>query len=339
MNTLTLCGDYSSAFTFVQNEFIDYYMKDINESQIKIYLYLLRIMGSHGSVSVSSIADFFNDSERDVIRALKYLDKKNLIMLEYDNDKQPAGIRLLNAKEEQPVIADTKEALEEKTPRKKNYSGEELLGFQERSDISQLIYAAETYLNRTLSRNDLCLLLYMNEGLKFSPELIEYLIEYCVSNKKKSMRYMESVALSWAQKGITSAEEAKAATMNTALPGEVYRVFHAFGIKGRAPADPEVRRVEDWQNRFGFPAEILEEACARTIMHIHEPSFDYAEKILERWFQAGVKSMSDIAGLDEAHEQKKQGKRDRTASQKKAGSSIVRGTDYDALVRELMAKQ
>ena len=82
MNTLTLAGDYASSFTFVQNDFIDHHMKDINESQIKIYLYLLRSIGGNNQVSVSSIADFFNDSERDVIRALKYLDKQKLIMLE-----------------------------------------------------------------------------------------------------------------------------------------------------------------------------------------------------------------------------------------------------------------
>ena len=162
MNTLTLAGDYASSFTFVQNDFIDNHMKDINESQIKIYLYLLRSIGGNNQVSVSSIADFFNDSERDVIRALKYLDKQKLIMLEYDNDKQPAGIRLLktdettgSCSEDSPAEAAPKtETVYEgsrgeetvRAPKKSAYGTKELSAFMERSDIKELIYVAEPYL-------------------------------------------------------------------------------------------------------------------------------------------------------------------------------------------------
>ena len=150
MNTLTLAGDYSSAFTFVQNDFIDYYMRDINESQIKIYLYLLRSKGANLQVSVSSIADFFNDSEKDVIRALKYLDKQKLIALEYDNDKEPSGIRLLNAEESRKALdieaMDTTGQSGKTKPVKRKYGADELLSFRERSDIASNVTKADVEL-------------------------------------------------------------------------------------------------------------------------------------------------------------------------------------------------
>ena len=42
-----------------------------------------------------------------------------------------------------------------------------------------------------------------------SSELLEYLVEYCVQNGHISVRYMETVAMSWHEKGIRTALEAK----------------------------------------------------------------------------------------------------------------------------------
>ena len=336
MNTLTLAGDFSSAFTFVQNDFIDYYMRDINESQIKIYLYLLRSIGGNLSVSVSSIADFFNDSEKDVIRALKYLDKQKLITLEYDNDKQPAGIRLLRAEDNRRTDMEHEDI--EKKParprRKKTYSADELLSFRERSDISELIYVAETYLKRTLSQNDLCALLYFNEELGFNADLIEYLIEYCVGNKKKTLSFMESVAQTWAEHGITSADEAKA-YVDSSFPQEVYEVFKAFGIRGRAPVEAEADFVKKWLCEYNLPMDIIAEACSRTVIKIQKPSFEYADKILTGWHQRNVRQLSDVQALDQAHAAQGPIAPPKEKRSKKT-SSKTSATDYDALVKELM---
>jgi len=45
--------------------------------------------------------------------------------------------------------------------------------------------------------------------LDFSTDLIEYLVEYCVSKGHTSIRYIEKVALAWADNHITTVEQAK----------------------------------------------------------------------------------------------------------------------------------
>lgn len=52
-------------------------MKDANDAQIKVYLYLLRMMTAGLTTSVSDIADKFNHTEKDVLRALKYWEKQD----------------------------------------------------------------------------------------------------------------------------------------------------------------------------------------------------------------------------------------------------------------------
>lgn len=68
--------------------------------------------------------------------------------------------------------------------------------------------SAERYLGRTLSATDINTLLYFYDVLGFSTELIVYLIESCVSNNHTSIRYIEKVALGWADQHITTVEEA-----------------------------------------------------------------------------------------------------------------------------------
>ncbi|MDE5891997.1 MAG: DNA replication protein DnaD, partial [Acetatifactor sp.] len=60
MARLQIYKDNYIESTAVSNRFIDEYMKDANDAQLKIYLYLLRMMHANLSFSVSDIADKFN---------------------------------------------------------------------------------------------------------------------------------------------------------------------------------------------------------------------------------------------------------------------------------------
>lgn len=314
MSQIMLCGDCYSDATIVSNQFIDQYMRDANDAQIKIYLHLLRCMNGNIPVSVSSIADYFNFTEKDVLRALKYWEKQNLISLTFNDTKLLSGIKLLPFPRREevrtlsapvPVIKTSVPEVQENTvsskvfklPEKPAYSLDKLAAFKNQPDVSQLLFIAEQYLNKTLSSADISSILYMYDSLNFNVDLIEYLIEYCVNNKKKSMRFIETVAVSWACAGVHTVEEAKLRT--TSFPKEVYEVFKAFGISGRNPVEPEIAYVRKWIESFGFCADILSEACNRTIMAIHSPSFEYADTILTHWSESGVRHVADIERLDE----------------------------------------
>ena len=106
MVPLTLQTANTSSSTLVSNYFIDEYMADANGEFIKIYLYLLRCVGSESiPLSVSMIADKFEHTEKDVERALKYWEKVGLIRLEYNSQKVLCGLCFLDfpiKKEEEP---------------------------------------------------------------------------------------------------------------------------------------------------------------------------------------------------------------------------------------------
>ena len=72
MGQLTICKNNNMDSTVVSNLFIDEYMKDANDAQLKVYIYLLRAANSNTATSISDMADLFNHTEKDIVRALTY---------------------------------------------------------------------------------------------------------------------------------------------------------------------------------------------------------------------------------------------------------------------------
>lgn len=82
MAKITLYNEQPMAATYVPNIFIDEYMTQANGEYVKVYLYLLRsISQADCSFSLSQIADHFDCTERDILRALKYWEKLQLFRL------------------------------------------------------------------------------------------------------------------------------------------------------------------------------------------------------------------------------------------------------------------
>lgn len=191
-------------------------------------------------------------------------------------------------------------------PTKKNYSADDVLRFREDEAFADLLFVTERYLGRTLSATDINTIsyLYDRDGLGFSTELIEYLIESCVSNNHSSIRYIEKVALGWAKQHITTVEEAKQGS--PVLGKTYYKVMSCFGISGQRMLVPsEVAFISRWINEYGFSDDIIAEACNRTMQRVHQPSFEYADKLLANWHDAKVHHLSDIVKLDSAHQNQK----------------------------------
>ena len=70
MGFLTIYQNNYTDSTVISNRFIDEYMADANDAQLKIYLYLLRTVNARLDTSIGDIADKFNYTEKDVKRAL-----------------------------------------------------------------------------------------------------------------------------------------------------------------------------------------------------------------------------------------------------------------------------
>lgn len=73
-------------------------------------------------------------------------------------------------------------------------------------------------MGRQLSVSDMKSILYLSDCLHFSDDLIDYLLQYCVDRGKKDFKYIEAVALNWAQSGVTTPKQAENLPPNTTNP-------------------------------------------------------------------------------------------------------------------------
>lgn len=60
--------------------------------------------------------------------------------------------------------------------------------------------------------NEIRVIYHISEDLRFSDDLIDYLLQYCVDRGKKDFRYIQGVAENWAKEGILTPAQAESAT-------------------------------------------------------------------------------------------------------------------------------
>lgn len=360
MARLTIYKDNDADSTVVSNLFIDEYMKDANDAQLKVYLYLLRMMNAHLATSVSDIADKFNHTEKDVIRALKYWEKNHLLDLDYDEDKTLVGIHIRdldtgdNIKGRRssapassfvpmPAASVHAESSNPEAPSvtapssplaKPAYSADQLREFKRREDTAQLLFIAESYIGKPLTPSEMKTILYFTDVLHFSDDLIDYLIQYCVDKGKKDFKYIEKVAVNWAEEGITTPTQAQEKAF--LYDKNVYSIMRELG-KNNVPTPKEAEYITRWIKEYGFANDVIFEACERTVMATDKNRFEYADRILSSWHEQDVHHKSDIYKIDEVYKQRKKAPSASSAPKQYANrfnQFTQNAYDFDAIEKE-----
>ena len=378
MAGLFLVNRQDSGVTMVPDWFIDQFLPEANGEFVKVYLILLRQASGEGGLSVSRLADVLNNTEKDVLRALKYWEKMKLLKLEYGADGALRGIILQPGPDgEAAAAAETAAALDQgqapgpaegqpegvfpgrrgdgtepkaagaepaagNAPDAEKRPRPDLQILKEDEAFCQLLYLAGRYTQKNLTARDCDVLANLYSTVGMPAELLEYLIEYCVSGGHKSMRYIETVALDWNVRGIRTVEQAKA---ETAAGGKnTYAVLKAFGLGGRNPAAGERQMIDQWFHDYGFSVDMVLEACDKTMRTIHQPSFEYADRILRDWKEKGIREKEDISRLDPKPAEAKGGKggaRKRNADREAAKNTnrfhnfTERDYDCDELLKQI----
>ena len=351
MSSLILSTESSEEYTSVSNIFISEYVPGANGEFVKVYLYLLHLMSLRSNnISISLLADTFNQTEADIMRALRYWDSLDVISLSFNGPgnglsnivlrdikhtgqaanamadpiaAESASVNSTSSYQTETVRAakpDIKqtEVIYTAEPSKVSYSKEQLNGFLANDNFSMLLFVIEQYMGRPLSTKETNSIVYFYDGLKLSTDLIEYLFEYCVEHNKKSINYIEKVALLWASKNIHTIAEAKEETSNHT--DYVYQIMKAFGLSNREPAQHEKAMIAKWADTYCFDTDMIIEACNRTIKAIHQPSFEYADTILANWKNSNVSSLEDVKKADAAYAAGNNIKPKQTASSKPANN-------------------
>ncbi len=160
--------------------------------------------------------------------------------------------------------------------------------------FSGFLEAASATLGKAISPGDTATLLYLLDTVGLEDRTILLIMAYAVSVDKGNMRYIEKLALGWADDGITAYEAVEEHIRRLeAAHKAAARVEALLGTKvplTRAQSDMAMRWVEEW----GFSDEMIQRADALTREKAGKFSPAYTHKILERWHSEGVDTPDKI---------------------------------------------
>ena len=171
---------------------------------------------------------------------------------------------------------------------------------KEDADVAFVLTEAERILGTSFTCADTMTLTWLVTWAGVSAEVLITVVEYCSSEGKKSMRYIQKTALEWLDAGIDTIEKAeerlRVLKEAKSWEGEVKR---QLGIYGRNLVTKEKEFCEDW-HRLGISPELIHAAYENSIMKTGKLSFPYINKILVSWKQKGISTPEEAAAENKA---------------------------------------
>lgn len=266
---------FSSSF-LVPASVSDQHLKLASGNQIKVLLYFLR--NSSGGIEISDIASFLKLPESEVSDALEFWAQAG-ILTSIKTDTPIVTAKETPAKTAKPIVV---------KPTREEIAS---LAFTDER-LSFLLSEAEMKLAHPLRDNEMRTLawLYLDHGMDVS--IILMLVEYAVSEGKTTIAFIESIALSWLEAGVTTLSDAeKQIEARTKKKTAWGMVEAAFGIEHRMPSDKELEYANTWVIEWGFSREMLKEAYNRCVDAKAKLDMRYVNGILSRWFKDGIKTV------------------------------------------------
>ena len=194
---------------------------------------------------------------------------------------------------------------EEKSPvvrgERPSYTEEDILSARQDVDFKSLCGELERILGKTLTTEELKILLGFVRYLGMPTEVIFMLVCYCRDRARQkgrlrlpSLMSIEKAAYAWAEQGIDTVEEAAAFIQKQNLrDSKMEKLKAILQIRGRSLTQAEEKYAVAWLE-MGFAEDALSLAYERTCLNTGGLSWAYMNKILQRWHQAGYHTAQQV---------------------------------------------
>ena len=146
------------------------------------------------------------------------------------------------------------------------------------------------------------------------------LIEYCKSINKTNIRYIETIAVSWQEKGVFT-HEAAAAEIDGMVKSHTLsrQVSTKLGLN-RNLISKEQNFVDEWSSR-GITIEMIYYAYEKNIEAIGKLSFAYMNKIIQSWIENGLRSVKEVEEFDSMQRAEREKQKNSTKQEDKGEHS------------------
>ncbi len=271
-------------------------LSDVNGDTLKVLLSL----AADPSLSVDELACRLDITTKKVAAALTFWQENGIISTD--------GAPMPSKKPTRPTVEATEDKSTVRTaasspklsPSAPRYTTDELAALLEsRRELSELVDECSRVLGKVLNTHEIGILLGIVDYLGVSGEYLLLLLAHCVTMGKKSVRYVETVALSLYDEGVTDTAMLEERLMQREqLAAAEGKIRAMFGIGSRALTSKEKKQVEGWLSTMKFDLDVITRAYEMTVAAIQTPTIHYANSILERWAASGLHTLAEIEEAD-----------------------------------------
>ena len=212
------------------------------------------------------------------------------------------------------------------------YSGKELSSLIDKGNLASFIEACQQIYGKVLSSTDIGILVGLKEELRLDCEYICLLLEYYGEKAGKPMRYVEKVAFSLYDSGVTTFDALEShIEKHRRMKTREGALRKLFGMGDRALTAKEEAAFTRWCVEFNYDDAIIGLAYDLTVDASGKASVAYADKIITRWNTAGVSSVAEATALleKERKEKSETAKKNKPAAEKEAEKDAMRSFEVD----------
>lgn len=186
------------------------------------------------------------------------------------------------------------------------YTEKDVITAMDSSSDFRLLYGeVQRLLGRNLNTEELKILLSFVHYLGMPTEVISVLVSYCKDRARQrgslrnpSLRTIEKEAYHWAEEGIDTIEAAAAYIQSQNFrASRLHQLMNTLQIRGRSLTQAEERYALSWLD-MGFEMAAIALAYERTCLNTGGMNWPYMNKILQRWNEAGLKTVAEVQSGD-----------------------------------------
>lgn len=267
---------FSAVFT-IPTSVVDRYLKLAKPEHIKVIIYILRNMSNE--LSEKEISENTGVKEYDVKEALLYWADAGILLPKEENPPKKKA-----EKSEKSVLRSLK-------PERGDVAKRGL----EDPKIRYMLREAQIKMGRNLKTNETSTLVWLYEDQGLDVSLILLIIQYAVKRGHCNIRFIESTAIDWVNRGIDSIALADDELARMAESDQAWNIVRsAFGIERRMPSKKERELSSLWICDWKISTELLKSAYDACVDAKSKFSFAYTAKIIESWHQKGYTSPDEI---------------------------------------------
>lgn len=277
--------DKATKKVFVMPKINQKYLNRAKKSELKV---LYSIFMHNGDISLQTVCDETEESLETVTAAIAFWRCAGII------DEEDDSVCESSCENQEKQEKSNETQVSHKAP--DSYTLAEIASTRERdAAFGSLVSYFEKISGHLYNSAEQGIVLYLYDTLGIDCEVIMGVAQYCASIGKNSVRYIEKTVMNITEQGVKTYAELESYLANQKKSSDFReRVKAIIGATNRALSKAECTHIDRWQKEFFCSEELVSLAYEKTVSKINKPQVSYMSKILEGWYEKGLKTPDEV---------------------------------------------